>query len=365
MAIRKKQRASGDLSYLVYWINPYTGRQESKNFHDQKEAKAYDSLIKHKIKHDNETFKPKEYVRTGNELTVEDAAFLYLREKQFTPKLTAKFLSIIKMTLEKFGHIRLTDFDKHAFEEVKLYLKNKPYEKAGKQGNISQTYIHHQLSRLRSILTWSHQKDFIKQLPYMKVESPLYQKFIPPSIEEVQRLIEVAPPHIFRAIILGAYIGLRVGESELLALTWDKVNFENAYILIDTSKKNVKQQWRQIPIRDDLLPLFKQWHTEDAANNIRYIVNYKGEQVGSIKKAWATTCRNAGIDRKIRPYDLRHTFATQLIKEGVDVGTVANLMGHSSPQMVYKHYQHVLTEQKKNAVESYREPRYLRMGIGI
>ena len=352
MAIRKKQRANGELSYLVYWVNPYTGKQESKNFHDPKEAKAYDSLVKHKIKHDDEEFKPKEYIRSGNELTIEDATFLYLREKQFASNLSAKFLSIIKMTLEKFGHIRLADFDKHTFEEVKLYLKNKKYNRAGKEGNISKTYIHHQLSRLRSIIKWAHKKDYISQLPYMKVESPIYQKFIPPSMEEVQSLIEVSPPHLFRVIVLGAYVGLRVGESELLSLTWDKVNFENSYILIDTSKKNVNQQWRQIPIRDDLLPIFKKWYDEDNKLGITHFVNFKGKKVLSIKTAWATALKNAGIERNIRPYDLRHTFATQLIKEGVDVGTVANLMGHSSPQMVYKHYQHVLTEQKKSAVES-------------
>nr|WP_242621228.1 tyrosine-type recombinase/integrase [Desulfovibrio legallii] len=35
-----------------------------------------------------------------------------------------------------------------------------------------------------------------------------------------------------------------------------------------------------------------------------------------------------------RPYDLRHGFATEAIAADVDVGTVATLMGHSSPSMV-------------------------------
>jgi integrase len=45
-------------------------------------------------------------------------------------------------------------------------------------------------------------------------------------------------------------------------------------------------------------------------------------------------------------------FATEAIANGTDIGTVAKLMGHASPDMVLEHYQHVLTRQKKAAVES-------------
>ena len=60
----------------------------------------------------------------------------------------------------------------------------------------------------------------------------------------------------------------------------------------------------------------------------------------------------AGINRRIRPYDLRHAFATELIAQGVDIGTVAKLMGHSSPNMIFQHYQFVLDKQKKAAVDA-------------
>jgi hypothetical protein len=41
-----------------------------------------------------------------------------------------------------------------------------------------------------------------------------------------------------------------------------------------------------------------------------------------------------------------------LIASGTDVGTVAALMGHTTPTMVLTHYQHVLTKQKKLAVST-------------
>lgn len=70
------------------------------------------------------------------------------------------------------------------------------------------------------------------------------------------------------------------------------------------------------------------------------IVRYKGKQVNSIKTAWKTCKENAEITRRLRPYDLRHAFATYAMDEGADLKDVADIMGHSDVSMVLKHYQH-------------------------
>lgn len=63
------------------------------------------------------------------------------------------------------------------------------------------------------------------------------------------------------------------------------------------------------------------------------------------------TLKNAGINRRIRPHDLRHAFSTEMIANGADIGTVAKLLGHSTQAMLLKHYQYVLDKQKKAAVK--------------
>ena len=50
--------------------------------------------------------------------------------------------------------------------------------------------------------------------------------------------------------------------------------------------------------------------------------------------------------------DLRHAFGTEMVAAGVDVGTVASLMGHSNPTMLLTHYQYVMDKQKRAAVEA-------------
>ena len=58
------------------------------------------------------------------------------------------------------------------------------------------------------------------------------------------------------------------------------------------------------------------------------------------------------MTRKMTPYSLRHKFATDLLAAGTDPGTVAKLMGHNSTDMIFAHYQHVMTQQKVKAIEN-------------
>jgi site-specific recombinase XerD len=57
----------------------------------------------------------------------------------------------------------------------------------------------------------------------------------------------------------------------------------------------------------------------------------------------------AGLSSDITPKTLRHSFATHLMDRGVDLGIIASLMGHRSPQETGV-YLHVLPSRKERAV---------------
>lgn len=348
MAIRKRKGKSG-IAYQVYWNNPYTGKRESKTYGTLAEARSFDSLTLHRLAHEQTSFKPQEMARQGDDRNLEDAAFLYIREKKFSDRQTKDWLYSVSNILKYYGFIRLLDFNSDNFRAIQQDMQSRPSKNGGA---VSNAYVHTQMSRLRTVIRWAHEGGMIKSLPLMKLCAANYARTVPPTSEETIRIIAVSPPHLVRVVVLGAALGLRVGASELLALTWDKVDLVEGVVRVDTSRKNKTSPWREVPIREDILPLFQQWKKEDEQSGLMYLVTYKEKPVASVKKSWATALKNAGITRNVRPYDLRHTFATQLLSAGADVGTVAELLGHSSPQMVFKHYQHVLTEQKRRAVES-------------
>jgi len=96
----------------------------------------------------------------------------------------------------------------------------------------------------------------------------------------------------------------------------------------------------------------KAWRDEDKKSGCEYLINYHGSPVNSIKRGWGEAKRRAGISRRIRLYDLRHKFATDLLTNiGVDVKTVSRLLGHSSPVTTVQVYQHVTDQHGRDAVD--------------
>ncbi len=219
-------------------------------------------------------------------------------------------------------------------------------------GRHTRATVHDRLSCFRTIMYYAVRKGYREQVIFPKIPGAHYKRFVPPSAEELSELFEAAQPHLQRVIVLGAFMGVRVGECELYKLTWDDVDLKQHILRVRGSRKNEDAPWREVPIRDDLVPLFEAWQSEDLASGNTYLVHYRGKPVKAVKRVWSTALKKAGITRYVRPYDLRHTFGTQLVAAGVDIGTVAHLMGHSTPAMLLKHYQYVLDTQKKNAVES-------------
>ncbi len=166
MAIRKRRGASG-LAYQVYWKNPYTGAQECKTFHTLAEARKHDSLIKHQLQFETDLFKPEALVREGADRTVEDAVFLYLRDKKFPEKQVEKYLTALRLPLQHYGHILLIDFSSESWDE--LTKKLRCTSKSRGVGLISSAFVHDILSKLRTVIRWAHERGMIESLPRMKV----------------------------------------------------------------------------------------------------------------------------------------------------------------------------------------------------
>jgi len=153
-------------------------------------------------------------------------------------------------------------------------------------------------------------------------------------------------------LLLSVSLGVRVGPTELLALKWADADLERGIVRVWSANKNPKRPFRDIPIRADILHALKIWKEEDKRLQPETIVHYKGNPIQSLKRAWATCKEKANIARRLRPYDLRHAFATYAIDAGADLKDIADIMGHADATMVLRHYQHGKEESRRAAVES-------------
>jgi len=342
MAIR--QTPSG--KFQVYWNNPFTGKRESVTVENRKEAEKRDALVKYQLVHERDLFRRDEATEKKPTIhCLESAFFLYLREKQFNKKSLRWQLDAMREALQMFGNSELSAITAHELKTLKALLLGKGWKGTTVRGH---------LSVLRTVLNWCVRNELLETIPrFPDLPKAEYEHFIPPTVDELRAMMDAAAPHIKRVIILGSQFGVRVGQSELFKLKWLDVDLVRQVIRVPAARKNVHESWREVPIRQSLLPVFREWRDSDmAAGWSGEVIHYERSPVSTIKTAWTAMLRRAGITRRIRPYDLRHAFATEAIAAGADIGTIAKLMGHRSPEMILEHYQHVMDRQKKQAVES-------------
>lgn len=155
---------------------------------------------------------------------------------------------------------------------------------------------------------------------------------------------------------LAGMCGLRLGE--ILGLKWDKIDFKNNTITIDIQWKNLPNNsvgfgelksansYRTVPMPPLVRKLLLQWKSSSITDIHNRVIIYKN--VTGLTSLLKNYIKKIGYDLSI--HELRHTYATALISNGVDFKTVAKLMGHDIEQTM-KTYSHVTDDMLNNATK--------------
>jgi integrase len=164
------------------------------------------------------------------------------------------------------------------------------------------------------------------------------------SDEEEERLLKASPTWLQDLIMVAVDTGLRRGE--LVGLCWDRVDLARAEVRL-TETKNGKE--RRVPL------------TARAHGVLSRVRRTRAEEAGPFppgpgKRPWvvASAFRRARTQAGLtdfRFHDLRHTFATRLVRAGVDLITIARLLGHSDLRMVLR-YAHPGAADARRAVQA-------------
>ena len=167
----------------------------------------------------------------------------------------------------------------------------------------------------------------------------------------------------YYGILISLYTGLRLGE--LLALKWQNVDLKNKIIYVDKAIETISQNHktliiesspktqssiREIPISKQLLNILKE--LKQNSKNDFILVSHNNKQLQP--RAYQKSFENLLKKLKIKHYgfhSLRHTFATRLLENGVDMKTISELMGHSSPTITLNRYVHTNLQNKRKAME--------------
>ena len=153
--------------------------------------------------------------------------------------------------------------------------------------------------------------------------------------------------------------GLRRGE--LLGIKWSDIDFgsDSIYIqrqitrlngVVQESPLKTKNAYRQIIIPKDIAQLLKekQKREQDFSEYVFPSPNGGPMCPDAMLKMLHRVLKRAGLPT-IRFHDLRHTFATLALQNGVDVKTLSGLLGHYSAGFTLDTYAHVNLSMKQDA----------------
>ena len=165
------------------------------------------------------------------------------------------------------------------------------------------------------------------------------------TLDDAKKIMACAEPHLQWAMEVCFNLGTRPGESELLSLRWENVDFTAGTVRIYASKTKT---YRTVPINPAFL---KRMEAEKQESVSGFVIEYMGRKLTTIRKSFKNACKRAGITYPTRMYDLRHLFATTLLSKGADLAAVSKMMGHSTVKMTADTYYHYMEGEKERAVK--------------
>ena len=162
----------------------------------------------------------------------------------------------------------------------------------------------------------------------------------------------------YLGIVICLYTGIRLGE--LLALTWNDIDFNNGIMTISKTAYRIKQNGkpqvvvdkpktknssRFIPLPKQLLEILKR--AKRISKSDFLLSTRMGGIVGTraYQKTYERILRKLNIPYK-NFHSIRHTFATRAIEMGMDVKTLSEILGHKNPVITLQRYTHSMLSYK-------------------
>lgn len=221
-------------------------------------------------------------------------------------------------------------------EQVQDYL----YELQQRSQTPSQTYFKHTVYGLRFVLKTEGLPYAFLHLPAIKKSSKLPVIL---SRQEVWAMLTKACLLKHR-LLIGLLYGCGLRCQEVRGIELKQLDFDRKLLHIVQSKGNKD---RYVPLSDHLIRGIKKYIS--ISHPAKYLFEGSGNPDGKdfdgrysqrgVQWAVKTVARQAGIQKEVHTHMLRHTYATHLLEDGVNIISVQKLLGHSNIEntMVYLH----------------------------
>lgn len=209
--------------------------------------------------------------------------------------------------------------------------------------------LRRELEHLSAALYYAAENGLIERAPklWKPTKAKSRQKWF--THKDVARILRIArtrrDAHSYMPlfILLGIYSGARPGA--ILNLLWSQVDLKNDLIDYRSQQISKTKGYSVVPIpaklKRELLRHKKSLEASGKFTANGHVINDNLRPIGSVKNSFKEICRLAGIEDPVSPNTLRHTHASWLKQKGIPSASIAENMGHTSPQMVDRTYGHM------------------------
>lgn len=219
--------------------------------------------------------------------------------------------------------------------------------------NLKMSSIGTKLSILKSFFSWLAGEEIIQRDPTAKLKPPKVEKRLPKalSIEELEMLREACKTVRQRAFIEVLYAtGCRL--SEVQQLNKDDINYQSMSCRVIGKGNKEREVYFSFKAMYHLKKYLMRRLDSEEALMVTERKPYRRLSKRGIQREIAIIARNAGLEKKVSPHVLRHTFATLTLNNGAELVAVQELLGHSSPETTLR-YARITEERKRDQHKKY------------
>ena len=250
--------------------------------------------------------------------------------------------------------------DRSIMRKYIVYLKKYDY---------SVRSICRKISAVRSFFKFLSREGIVDINPTINLIAPKIKKKLPSFLylEEINKLIETPPGNTIFGIRDGAILellygtGMRVGELVNLNISDIDLHEKTVRVFGKGSKERI------LPLGNPSIKAVKKYLTvrntsrknisiEKNNQNALFLNRFGGRlSARSIRRLLIKYMKMAGLNKKISPHVLRHSFATHLLGGGADLRSVQELLGHESlsTTQIYTH----ITKERLKMIYNKSHPR--------
>jgi integrase len=272
------------------------------------------------------------------QFTVADLCNAYLAEREANPKVKypKAIANSLKHIKREMGALPPSMVSRAT---IRGYISKR-------RASVKDASISKELRFLRQALKFGVREKWMKDAPHVEVpgESAPRQRFL--TRDEFARIFFHASPLHLRTFLALAIDTLARGK-HILALTWDRVDFERGIIWYAPHDPSSNKRTQPAPMSDRLR--HQLLRAQEAALS-DYVIEWNGQRVKSVRKAFESAVSLAGV-ADAHKHDLRRSGASWAIQDGMSFDAVAVLLG-DTVEMTRKTYAVFSPDYLRGVVES-------------